>query len=594
MFTFCAFVFAFVVFCETKGHSEDFGHMNEFGRDQPYNFQQSTPLLTVLLYSNGIRKKNTFISSESTLLEHRSITHHTEYYIRCAQEISATWVVHNVCSTLFGFCWKGIQKKNTFISSESTLADPFYSVLPKQSASINAQKSTFCFIFIYYSYIISMKMLMSTSSVAAKRQEKAAIRIFDVIVVGGGLSGLMVGQGLQKMSTVSPITSSPAGVEWKLLEARPVLGGRLANNNKSSAHEDGQAADNGIIDNAADKIDMGGAWIWPFHQPYVKSLVRMLNLQTFTQPDEPSSTRIAGGAVEIIRSLASTIIIDTHANDEPRIETRTPISSCTLETFEETNLVRLDTPTNQKFFARRVVFALPPKLLHKNVAFNPPLSTKKQAALESSHTWMAGVTKVALVYPKRFWDLENSYMGLPQEHGPAFQVYDSGTKDESVSALTFFTLVKPDNRPALEDDSTLAKQVATQMAKVWTYLRQPEVAKKSHSYTNYYVQRWPMERYISEDDRPNTIHPHPHPVPALSEPEWNGLLEFAGSEMDRKSPGVMEGAVSAATRVLQSLDPFLQALSPDRARSMTNTNNKDGTTLCTAHQSEISEVAAAK
>lgn len=425
-------------------------------------------------------------------------------------------------------------------------------------------------------------MIMSTSSVCTTtgklQQDKVAMKIFDVIVVGGGLSGLAVGQGLHKMSSAA--SSRSGGIEWKLLEARPVLGGRLANNNMNTTTPvDDKGVNDGIIDKnnnnnkliGNDKIDMGGAWIWPFHQPYVKSLVRSLNLPTFPQPDEPSSTRIEGGAVKMIESLASTITnneTNIIGNEESsKIQTNTPISSCTLEKVNGIDLVRLDTKTtNQKFFARRVVFAVPPKILSKHVTFNPPLSSKKQVALESSHTWMAGVTKVALVYPNRFWSTDYSNMGLPrhQNNGPAFQVYDSGTKDGSVSSLTFFALVTKENQKGLDDDTELAKQVATQMANVWLYHRQHEAAKYAHTYINHYVQRWPMEQYISEEYYPNTIHPHPHPVLALSQPEWDGLLEFAGSETDLRSPGVMEGAVGAATRVLQSLDSFLRNLSSDR------------------------------
>lgn len=388
-------------------------------------------------------------------------------------------------------------------------------------------------------------------SPSSKQAQQKSMKIFDAIIVGGGLSGVMVGHGLDNFE------SKP--IEWKLLEARSVLGGRLANDGT-----DGSG-----------KIDMGGAWIWPFAQPYMKSLVKKLNIPTFIQPDEPSSTRIEGGAVEIVRSLSASI------DDQSRLQLNTPISSCSMETVGDENekLVRLDTTTSESFYARRVVFAVPPRILHEQVTFDPPLSKKKQAALSSSHTWMAGVTKVALVYPNRFWDLESSNMGLPQHQGPAFQVYDSSTKDGSISSLTFFALVKPSNERALKDDEALAKQVAEQMAKVWTYFQQPDYANQAFYYSRYEVKRWPLEKFISEDYKPTTIHPHPHPVAALSEPEWDGLIEFAGSETDRQSPGVMEGAVGAATRVLQSLKPFLQSLAPDRQTSTICANDSKQETV---------------
>jgi monoamine oxidase len=120
--------------------------------------------------------------------------------------------------------------------------------------------------------------------------------------------------------------------------------------------------------------------------------------------------------------------------------------------------------------------------------------------------------------------------------------------EKNVSALTFFTLADAD-----KSDDVLARDVAQQMEKVWSYLGEKEAAQKVHSFTEHHVKRWPQEPYISEDPRPQRIHPHPQVEPDLSTPEWDGLLQFSGSETDRLSPGVMEGAIGAAQRCLQTL-----------------------------------------
>lgn len=170
---------------------------------------------------------------------------------------------------------------------------------------------------------------------------------------------------------------------------------------------------------------------------------------------------------------------------------------------------------------------------------------------------LEGVTKVALVYPERFWSYSYSNMGLPR-NGPAFQMYDSSTKDSSVNSLTFFSLV-PHNSPASSDDKVLAELVAKQLSAVWKAMGQTQIAERTSSFTSYYVQRWPTESFISEDSKPKTINPHPYPVRQLSTTDWNGMLHFAGSEADTGSPGVMEGAVSSAERVLDELEPFLSS-----------------------------------
>lgn len=339
--------------------------------------------------------------------------------------------------------------------------------------------------------------------------------------------------------------------EWNLLEAHTELGGRLRN------------------DNEGNRIDLGGAWIWPAHQPYMKRLVQRLSIPTFPQPDDSSSTRIDGGAVSIVHKLAESLPDDC-------IKLATPVTTVTLDnttrissdtdsdTDKDSNqkngpVIRVDTKTGDTFLAKRVVVALPPRLVAKSITFDPPLPLEKQAAMQRSRTWMAGVTKVSLLFTNRFWSLETSNAGLPRGAGPAFQVYDASTKDGSVSALTFFALVPPGS--ALQkNDETLAQQCAKQLSKLWSYFgMDQQAAQVQKDFTGFHVQRWPQEAYISDEPEPAEIHPHPYPVQALSAPAWDGTLQFAGSETDRGSPGVMEGAVGSALRVVQSIrDSLLQ------------------------------------
>jgi len=379
--------------------------------------------------------------------------------------------------------------------------------------------------------------------------------LLDILIIGGGLSGLMVANQIHR--TLPPTT------KWKLLEARPVLGGRLANNEDNSNDTPAQ-------------IDMGGAWIWPNHQPFMRKLASdpTFNITTFRQPDDPSSTRIKGGAVQFIHALAKdlpseNLVLNAPVTQFSLLQNETTSAADDQECADGSNepVIQVQTATtttsssnddsNSKtttttFLARRVVIAVPPKLVSNHMQFTPPLSKEKQHAMAASHTWMAGVTKIALVYPKRFWNTDSSNMGFPAGKGPAFQVYDGGsTMTDSVAALTFFAMVPPTNK-AKEDDALLADQVSTQLADVWNYFRLP-FAAQAKSYTHVLVKRWPLEPYLSEDAAPTQIHPHPHATRALSEKEWNNQLLFAGSETDRTSPGVMEGAVGAAMRVVYEL-----------------------------------------
>jgi monoamine oxidase len=365
-------------------------------------------------------------------------------------------------------------------------------------------------------------------------------RIYDVIIVGGGLSGMAIAQSLNNNDD----SSNNMKNSWLLLEARSVLGGRLLN------------------DDSSDMIDLGGAWIWPRAQPKMQRLVKELQLATFTQPDDPSSTRIDGGAAQVIHQLAQQL-------PSEKLQLNSPVISCILNM--DSNIVQLVTATandgeEKNFYSRRVVFAIPPKLVEKHIQFQPPLSSRKCQAMAACHTWMAGVTKIALVYPERFWDLNYSNMGLSpsfKNKAPAFQVYDSSTFDDSIAALTFFCLATRSSSHTTpssssgasqeSDDEILAQQVARQMNRLWTQLSQTQAAERVGQYTRYCVQRWPEVKYVSENDKPDKIQPHPQPDPVLAQVEWEGRLEFAGSETDQRDPGVMEGAIGAAHRVVQSL-----------------------------------------
>lgn len=334
--------------------------------------------------------------------------------------------------------------------------------------------------------------------------------VLSHVVIGGGLSGLVICHGLQQA----------AHTNWKMFEASSVLGGRLRN------------------DNELNQIDMGAAWLWPDHQPHMRRIVQELALQNFPQPDDPSSTRIEGGTVQIIHKLSEHF-------DKERVHLNSPVKSCSLETRDGEKLIRLETAAKETYWSRKVIIAAPPRIVNDHISFSPPLSESKQSAMQSSHTWMAGVTKVSLVYPTRFW---KNYSNFGLGGFPAFQVYDASTNDGSTLALTFFTVAT--NVP---NDSLLAKQVAGQMSHRWTRFGCHDMAKQAYSYSSFHVQRWPKEPFVSEDAEPRSIHPHPMPNPALAKPEWDGALLFAGSESDLASPGVMEGAVGAAKRVLANL-----------------------------------------
>lgn len=346
---------------------------------------------------------------------------------------------------------------------------------------------------------------------------------YDIAVVGSGLSGLLVAANL------------PSGASSILLEAHATrLGGRLRNTSLEST---------GIV------ADLGAAWVWP-QQYRLLRVLRELGVQTFPQPDDPGSIRMVGGAFALIRALAE------RYGKQGTIRMGWEVVAC--HDGPGGNCVVLISASGETVQAKRVVLAVPPRLLFERVSFRPALSTGRWREMERSLTWMAGVTKVVLVFPERFWILgPSTNTGLCSGPSrPAFQVYDGGrSKEESApAALTFFTLAP--SRQEVGDDE-LAKQCASQLAEVWGrgmgLYGDDAIARLKTAYTHHVVQRWAEERFVSDDPSPSRINPHPEPVEALGNAEWGGRLLFASAEADQNSPGVMEGAVGAAECVLDEL-----------------------------------------
>jgi monoamine oxidase len=369
-----------------------------------------------------------------------------------------------------------------------------------------------------------------------------AADVYDVAVVGGGLSGLCVARGL-----------AARGISYALLEASAErLGGRLRN--------------------TAGGIDLGAAWVWPAHgQHRVAALLEELGVGTFPQPgNDAGNTRVVGGTAALVDGIVRGLEPDRLMLGW-RLESARLADDDGVVVLTSSSIINTDADAQaqpRQIFARYVVMAAPPrKLSDGSVQFSPALPAPRIQAMRRARTWMAGVTKVVVHFPEPFWrrvggghDIAN--MGLSS--GPAFQVYDASSFEDSVVALTFFALAPAELSSAADEDhadQALAEACCGQLAAAWRRYRVPAAFSdalikgcRDAATAHVVAQRWPKAQHISDEEQPTTIHPHPRPVAALAQAEWSGRLHFAGTESDQRSPGVIEGAIGSAHRVLAALN----------------------------------------
>jgi monoamine oxidase len=248
-----------------------------------------------------------------------------------------------------------------------------------------------------------------------------------VAIIGGGLAGTYAGKLL-----------GSAGLDFKLLEARDRLGGRIL-----SVDQDGLVSDDGF--------DLGPSWFWPKVQPRLAALVRELGLASLPQnndgdvvfermsPETPGryraayqdsqSMRVSGGTGALVRALAAYL---PHAS----LHLSSPVKSIALDERRVLLTVsRADGP-EYSVAAKQVIAALPPRLLAK-VSFTPALHATTMRRWHETPTWMAPHAKLFALYDRPFWR-DAGLSGTAQSFvGPLVEIHDATTASGKAALLGF-------------------------------------------------------------------------------------------------------------------------------------------------------------
>jgi len=358
--------------------------------------------------------------------------------------------------------------------------------------------------------------------------------MFDTVIVGGGLCGLVLARALQQQ-----------GHHFALYEARDRLGGRILSR---------------ACPTAGMPVDLGATWFWPGSQSRIVRLIAELGLEDFPQHDDGTvlqltdhdqraqtavapglhggARRLADGMATLIDALAASLpATAVHLKQElVAVRERGMQVELLLRCGDVTTIVR----------ARQVVLAIPPRLLEERVSFDPPLSDELREAMRATHTWMADQAKVVVGYTTPSWRANgnsgNAFVSHEQVAlGEIFDACDAGARH---AALGGFFALPPDFRATIHA-SAMPMLVSSQMVQVFG----PQAEEGEQ-----HLQDWSAERYTCAplDRTPPDSRPA-YGAAALRCPLWDGKLLLGTSETATYGGGYMEGALEAAARIQRAL-----------------------------------------
>lgn len=352
--------------------------------------------------------------------------------------------------------------------------------------------------------------------------------VVDVIIVGGGLSGIYAACLLQQKQK-----------SFVILEARDRIGGRILS-----------------LEYQGFFSDLGPSWYWPAIHPKMANLIQTLGLRGYRQYEEgmgcyqhssgvvqtmsgyvmqPLSWRISGGMMALIGKLCGII---------PASNIRLNHPVCQIEKTRSGAIVSVGEHEKEPwttFYAGEVILALPPRLAAASILFVPDLSSHLTQAMLRIGTWMAGQAKFYAFYEEPFWRQSGLSGQAFSECGPLSEIHDGSNENGGPYGLTGFVgiLAAQRNRQPM-----LIEAILDQLSIIYD--------KKAAQPKTYFYIDWACEQYTatSLDQPPMYEHPIYHP-PADQASIWDGVIRFAGTETANQYGGYTEGALDAAERAVR-------------------------------------------
>ena len=345
----------------------------------------------------------------------------------------------------------------------------------------------------------------------------------DVIIVGGGLSGLATAYHLKKQH-----------INFKILETQDRLGGRIET----------------IYGNDSTPMEMGATWFGKEHKnltAFLKELnvgffeqhnegIALFETMSFEPPqqyfvpaNEHSAYRIKGGTYSIIKALQ-------HALGEENILLNTAVTTV----VDEGDCIKLTDSLQNNYLCKQLIIAMPPKVLINTIQFLPALPNDITDVMQQTQTWMSGSTKFAVEYKNPFWREKGFSGSVFSQSGLATEIYDHTNIEETKFSLVGFLT-----------GSALHYSFEERREKVIAQLKH-YFGDDAHDYLSYNDKIW-NDKYI-QPTVDNFLRPHFNNGHPLFEKSYiNNKLFFTGTETSKEFGGYMEGAVIASKSVAEGV-----------------------------------------
>lgn len=377
--------------------------------------------------------------------------------------------------------------------------------------------------------------------------------MLETVIVGGGLCGLALAASLTAQQR-----------PYALYEARPRLGGRVLSEQS---------------DKADMRVDLGPTWYWPNTQPGMVRAVADLGLVTFPQydegavlrlhdhdkkPDVSANESVHAGARRVVGGMMS--VIEALVQKIPAEAVHLGYALTTIiDRGDHVDLHFRHDGETVIIAARRVVLAMPPRIVDEHVRFEPDLDARLHEAMQETYTWMAGEAKAVVVYDKALWrDAGRSGNAFVlHEQAVLGEIFDACDATGTRAALGGFLALAPSLRQSFK--AGLPMLMGNQLGQVFG----PELEHGEQHFRDWATEEFTCAR---RDLIPPDEHPH-YGNPFLRQPAWDGRLFFGGSETASYAGGYMEGALDAARRLARDValySPVVAAVATPGAPAVSN------------------------